>query len=129
VTFLRLSCCKSFFGGSVKMRNTRDVCCGKGDHARFAKTFSVQKNLFPEKFVSGKICFKHNKDKNFSILRMYFDRCALQGAQMRSTTRQFAQCFLISRTSNIPNSILYIYIQGVSQLLKQSDWAQIQDFK
>ena len=29
----------------------------------------------------------------------------------------------------LPSLEKVLYIQGVSQLLKQSDWAQIQDFK
>jgi len=42
--------------------------------------------------------------------------------------------FIINVSSNrIERTLVYKYlgviVQGVSQLLKQSDWAQIQDFK
>jgi len=37
--------------------------------------------------------------------------------------------FSISTDERVPLNFSSFYIQGASQLLKQSDWAQIQDFK
>jgi len=36
---------------------------------------------------------------------------------------------IITTVYAVHSARLFHYIQGVSQLLKQSDWAQIQDFK